>query len=216
MARSRSWGAPALVLLLVACGGGSVQAEARAGGDVQTFDFDRPLAEEDLVDEDPEGQHRRALASVEQQEAATAQTGEQHALLGARRDLRLGSSVQDARCQCLGVVLGPPNTAGMDWRGPPPSVHPIRQIVIALGSEGVLCANNPQGHVASYQGYTVEGGNVIVSVEIARSGRPVTHGAIIPRPDGPGRVYVQPANQQVPFGRGLDGAPRCDLGNPGS
>lgn len=217
MVRSRSWGAaPALVLLLVACGGGSAKGEARASADVQTFDFDRPLAEEELVDEDPQGQHRRALVSVEQQRAATAQTGEEHALLGARRDLRLASSVKEARCQCLGVVLGPPKTAGMEWRGAPPSVHPLRQIVIALGSEGIPCANNPQGHVASYQGYIVEGGDVIVNVEIARAGRPVTHGAIIPRPDGPGRIYVQPSSPQVPFGRGLDGAPRCDLGNPGS
>lgn len=183
---------------------------------MQTFEFDRPLAEEELENESAETQHRRAMSSVSQQQTVTAQTGEQHALLGARRDLRLAASVVEPRCQCLGVVLGPPNTAGLDWRGPPPSVHPTRQVVVALGSEGVPCADNPQGHVASYRGYTVEGGNVIVTVEIARSGRPVTQGAILPRPDGTGHVYVQPENAQVPFGRGLDGAPRCDLGAPGT
>lgn len=205
-----------VLCLAVGCGGASVQAEGRVGGDVQTFDFDQPLAEEELADEPRALESERARASFAQSEAAEARPGGAYALLGARRDLSLSPDVRGARCQCLGVVLGPPDTKGMVWRGPAPSVHPTRQTVIALSSEGVECSGNAGEQIASYRGYSVEGGDVIVTVEIARAGRPVTQGAILPVPDGAGQIYVRPRNAEVPFGRGLDGAPRCALGSPGA
>lgn len=196
------------VLLLTACGG-SARAEARVGSDVESFEFDRPLGEEELAKEDSgERQHKQAMASLVQQDPGAA--GGDYALLGARRDLRLAPNVTQASCQCLAVVLGPPETPGFTWQGPRPSTHPTNQIVIGLGSEGIACDQNPKGHVASYKGYTVEGDDVVVTVEIARAGRPITQGAILPRPEA-GQIYVRPASGDVPFGRGLDGAPRCAL-----
>lgn len=191
-----------------------MQAEARVSEDVQTFDFDQPLAEEELAEKSADPEHRKAQASFARDEAADARPGGAYALLGARRDLALSPKIQEARCECLAVVLGPPDTKGMVWRGPPPAVHPTRQTVIALGSEGISCPKNPEGHVASYRGYDVEGGNVVVTVEIARAGRPVTQGAILPLPEGTGQIYVRPRSAEVPFGRGLDGAPTCQLGTP--
>jgi hypothetical protein len=54
-----------------------------------------------------------------------------------------------------------------------------------------------------------------VLVEAARGGRPLTSGAIIPRPIGPGRVFVAPASKKLPYGRPLDGSGNCKIGNPG-
>ncbi len=183
---------------------------------MQIFDFAQPLAEEELADDPRALEHERARASFAQSEAAEARPGGAYALLGARRDLSLSPDVRAARCQCLGIALGPPDTKGMVWRGPPPSVHPTRQTVIALSSEGVDCPGNGAGQVASYRGYSVEGGDVIVTVEIARAGRPVTQGAILPVPDGAGQIYVRPRSAEVPFGRGLAGAHQCALGSPGA
>lgn len=205
-------GALLAALLLVSACGGSARVEASTSGDdVQTFDFDRPLGEEELADK-PDGQHKKAMASLSQQGLASAESNGQYALLGARRDLRVAPTVTQARCQCLGLVLGPADDPGFVWQGPRPAVDPATQVVVGLTSEGVACDKNPKGHVASYKGYTVEGNDVVVTVEVARAGRPVTQGAILPRPDG--RVLVAPASGDVPFGRGLDGAPRCTLGQP--
>jgi hypothetical protein len=203
----------AALLLMSACGG-SARAEARTSGDVATFDFDRPLGEEELAEKPPEGQHDKAMQSLTQQGLVGAEPSGQTALLGARRDLRIAPSVTEARCQCLGVVLGPPDHPGFLWQGPRPTVNPTTQVVVGLTSEGVACDRNPKGHVASYKGYAVEGNDVVVTVEVAQAGRPVTQGAILPRPAGAGQIYVRPASGDVPFGRGPDGAPRCSVGQP--
>ena len=88
------------------------------------------------------------------------------------------------------------------------------QLVIALGSEGIACTKNDKGDVASYNGYSVEGDNVVVTVESAKSGRPVTRGAIIPRPAPGGQVLIKPASKKVPFGRGLSGDGKaCSVGS---
>ena len=87
---------------------------------------------------------------------------------------------------------------------------------IALTSEGTACNNEPKGSLgASYWGYKISGNDVIVLVESARGGHPLTSGAVIPRPVGTGQVYVTPAAQKLPYGRALDGKGACKVGNPG-
>ena len=139
------------------------------------------------------------------------------ALFGARHDLQLAPDRKNPTCSCVAIALGPPNDPGMKWQGPVPSIDPGTQLVIALSSEGVTCADPPkEGLGASYWGYKESGDDVIVVVEVARLGRPVTTGAIIPKPAGSGQVLLQPASKAVPYGRGLNAAePMCRLGNPG-
>jgi hypothetical protein len=139
------------------------------------------------------------------------------ALFGARHDLQLSPERKNPTCNCVAIALGQPNDPGMKWEGPAPSVDPGTQLVIALSSEGVTCAEPPkEGLGASYWGYKESGDDVIVVLEVARLGRPVTTGAIIPKPMGNGQVHVQPASRAVPYGRALSASePTCRLGNPG-
>jgi hypothetical protein len=137
-------------------------------------------------------------------------------LLGARHDLKLSAGKSTATCQCLNVALGGTQTPGMTWSSTPPRLDDNTQLSIALSSEGVACKDEPKGSLgASYWGYRISGNDVIVLVEAARGGRPLTSGAIIPRPVGPGRVFVAPASKKLPYGRPLDGAGNCKIGNPG-
>jgi hypothetical protein len=139
------------------------------------------------------------------------------ALFGARHDLQLSSDRKNPTCNCVAIAIGQPNDAGMKWEGQPPSIDPGTQLVIALSSEGVTCAEPPkEGLGASYWGYRESGDDVVVVLEVARLGRPVTTGAIIPKPAGSGQVLVQPASKAVPYGRSLSASePACRLGNPG-
>jgi hypothetical protein len=139
------------------------------------------------------------------------------ALFGARHDLELSPDRKNPTCNCVAIALGQPNDPGMKWQGSAPSIDPGTQLVIALSSEGVTCAEPPkEGLGASYWGYKEAGDDVIVVLEVARLGRPVTTGAIIPKPAGNGQVHVQPASRGVPYGRSLNASePTCRLGNPG-
>lgn len=129
-------------------------------------------------------------------------------LLGARHDLLLAEGAPKS-CQCLAVVLGQPALQALIWTGRRPTTDPNSQLVIALSSDGVSCPKAGPG--ASYMGYRKQDGNVIVTVEAAVSGRPVTQGAIIPRPDSGKQVLVEP-NGDIPYGRGLGGEAQCSLG----
>ena len=97
----------------------------------------------------------------------------------------------------------------MVWTGRRPTTNAQSQLVIALGSDGIPCSEATSG--ASYMGYEMKDGNVIVNVEAVVEGRPVTHGAIIPRPAAGGQVYVQPSGK-IPYGRGMSGEARCAVG----
>lgn len=138
-------------------------------------------------------------------------------LLGARHDLKLSAGKATASCQCLSVALGGSESPGMTWSSAPPKLDDDTQLSIALSSEGVDCKGEPKGSLgASYWGYRISGNDVIVLVEAARGGRPLTNGAIIPRPVGTGRVLVSPASKKLPYGRPLEGAGACKIGNPGA
>lgn len=141
----------------------------------------------------------------------------EYALLGARQDLRLSPDKKTATCSCLAVALGSPNDASFKWDGPVPTTDSETQLVVALSSEGVACPEaKPDALGASYWGYKQSGDDVIVIVEPARLGRPLTAGAIIPKPVGNGQVYLRPSAKGVPYGKPLvTGDKACKLGNPG-
>jgi len=136
-----------------------------------------------------------------------SRTGEP-ALLGARHDVSLGKGAPTP-CKCLAVVVGPTNTPGLSWSSTPPTLDGASQLVIALGSEDVSC--DEAASAASYMGYGVEGSNVVVQVEAAKPGRPITHGAIIPKPAAGGQVLIQ-GSGSVPYGKGPAGEARCTVG----
>ena len=137
-------------------------------------------------------------------------------LLGARHDLKLRSDKASASCQCLAVALGGARSSGMVWSAAPPEIDDATQLTLALSSEGQECQGAPKDSLgASYWGYRISGNDVVVLVESARGGRPLTSGAVIPRPVGPGQVFVAPASRKVPYGRPVDGKGLCKIGNPG-
>jgi hypothetical protein len=185
-------------LALSACRA-SVQADAQlnTGGDgkEQVRDFDRPL--------DP----AQARAEPAADEAPTPE----YALLGARHDLNYAGPTSPA-CQCLAVTASDSaNNAAFQWELGAPQLNPSTQQVIAFTSNGVSCDAPPAGTLgASYQGYAVEGNDVVVFVEALGEGRPMTSGAIIPRPLGNGSVLVEPAG--AIYGKPLEGkGKRCKI-----
>jgi hypothetical protein len=192
------------VCLLVAAGASlaackaSVSADVHAQGndtdDVQ--DFDEPMGE-----------------SEASQDTFMGEQGADRAMLGARHDLALAGDSSQPTCTCLAAVVGYPSNPAFFWQAVVPSIDATSQLVIAFSSEGVSCAQQPEGSLgASYWGYRQEGDDVVVIVENARPGRPLTSGAIIPRPVGAGSVHVAPLDKSVPYGRSLDGSGgRCRL-----
>ncbi|HEV8247975.1 MAG TPA: hypothetical protein VGP93_19505 [Polyangiaceae bacterium] len=139
------------------------------------------------------------------------------ALLGARHDLRLISERATNKCQCLAVGLGPAGSPAFQWKAAPPNLDNETELVVALTSEGQTCKGEPKDSLgASYWGYRLKGNDVVVLVESAGSGRPLTAGGIIPKPFADGQVYIAPASKRTPYGRGGDGTAACKLGNPGA
>jgi hypothetical protein len=185
----------------------SVEGEAKVGGEGELADFDKPL--EDSAQERSE---QAKLAEL------GPNAGTRYALLGARHDVQLAQGARQPVCKCIAAVLGEPANPAISWDGPRPITDPEKQLVIALSSEGVPCQDEPKESLgASYWGYRMSGQDVIVVVEAARHGRPVTRGAIIPKPGGDGQVYVAPATKELPYGQPLQaGQQLCPLGNPGA
>jgi hypothetical protein len=148
--------------------------------------------------------------------AQSEQLPSEYALLGARHDLRLAPDKKTPTCSCLAVALGGPADASFVWDGPAPAIDPETQLVVALSSEGIACPGAKEELGVSYWGYRQSGDDVIVIVENLRGGRPVTSGAVIPKPLGNGQVYVRPAHKKVPYGKPLNTADKlCKIGNPG-
>lgn len=177
----------------------SVQADAQLNtgqdGKDQVRDFDRPL--------DP--------AQAKAELAADDAPQPEYALLGARHDLNYVGPTTPA-CQCLAVSLSESAAnSAFQWELGAPQLNPSTQQVIAFTSNGVSCDAPPAGTLgASYQGYVVEGNDVVVFVEALGEGRPLTSGAIIPRPLGNGSVLVEPAG--AIYGKPLEGkGKRCKI-----
>ncbi len=155
-------------------------------------------------------------ASVVSASSGSSSLAAGRVLLGARHDLRLRSGKGSASCECLSVALGGSRNSGMLWSAVPPDIDESTQLTIALSSEGQNCKDEPKKSLgASYWGYRISGNDVVVLVEAARGGRPLTNGAIIPKPVGAGQVYVAPASKKLPYGRALEGKGLCKIGNPG-
>jgi hypothetical protein len=149
-------------------------------------------------------------------DGAATELSSSRVLLGARHDLKLRSGKATASCECLAVALGGARSSGMVWSAVPPAIDDATQLTVALSSEGQACKGEPKGSLgASYWGYKISGNDVVVLVESARGGRPLTTGAVIPRPVGTGQVFVAPALKTLPYGRPLEGKGLCKIGNPG-
>ena len=193
-----------LLLAMLACKA-SVQADANvstdgAAGDEEIKSFDRPL-ETPAKAPDAPSDHIGAPS---------------HALLGARHDLGYAGP-KTAACACLAVALSdqPQNTSFV-WELEAPRLEPTSQWIIALSSSDVPCEGAPGGTLgASYQGYVQDGNDVVVYVEALGEGRPMTNGAIIPRPKPTGSVFVEPTN--AVYGKPLEGKnKRCKIAAPGT
>ena len=164
-----------------------------------------------------EGELRRSSLSAAAEQAAASDAASRRVLLGARHDLKLASGNGATRCQCLSVALGTAGDAGLGWSGSVPALDASTQLAIAFSSEGQACQDEPKQSLgASYWGYRLSGNDVVVLVEAARAGRPLTSGAIIPKPVGQGQVLVAPASSRIPYGRALEGKGPCKIGNPGA
>ncbi len=152
-------------------------------------DFDQPSTPED--------------SSTSKDSNASTAGKTETALLGARHDLQMAKG-QSPDCHCLAVVVGTPNSEGLSWRQAPPEIDRTTQLVVGLSSKGVSCPVTAKA--ASYMGYQVRGTDVVVLVEAAAVGRPLTQGAIIPRPKPGGSVIIE-GSGEVPYGKPLERDP---------
>ncbi len=149
----------------------------------------------------PEGKATERAMELEVLDGTPRGPAVEPALFGARHDLRLATSVE-AVCECLAVAVGVPNSRAFAWQSVTPTIDPATQLVIALSSEGVVCDDEPEGSLgASYWGYRTSNEDVIVVIEAARFGRPITTGAIVPRPPPGKRLLVVPVDDGVPYGK---------------
>lgn len=199
----------AAALLALGCHA-SVQADAQVSGASNGAEegeagepvkrFDRPLESPARAPEPP---------------ADDGPTGSL-ALLGARHDLAYAGP-KTPTCACLAVALSDlAQDPAFAWEMEPPRLQAGSQWIIALSSSEVPCETPPSGTLgASYQGYGVEGNDVIVFVEALGEGRPLTSGAVIPKPKPSGGVYIEPTN--AVYGKPLDGkSRRCPIAPPGA
>ncbi len=197
----------------------SVNADANVSGKGASAEGDADLSASASGDAEGKGEMTRgALAGPPGMAPADAAAtlSSSRVLLGARHDLKLRSGKATASCECLSVALGGSHSNGMAWSAVPPDIDESTQLSIALSSEGQACKGEPKKSLgASYWGYRISGNDVVVLVEAARGGRPLTTGAVIPRPVGPGQVFVAPASKKLPYGRPLAGKGLCKIGNPG-
>jgi hypothetical protein len=181
---------------------GSTHAEANVGGDVSSEeikDFDRPL--------------EPASSKTVNPPLAQGDVPGEYALLGARHDLSYGGPTT-AVCKCLAIrVEDRPDAESLHWDTVPPLTDRKNQWIVAMTSKGVPCDATPSDTLgASYQGYETDGDDVIVYVEALGEGRPMTTGAIIPRPPRDGGVYVE-ASGSI-YGKPLNADKRCKVPVP--
>ena len=197
--------------VFIACSGNvnaSAKAKASSDGNAESSASADGDTAWDTLDESQSEEQTSAGAKLTAPQAKGSSGASEAALLGARHDVLLASGAPTP-CACLAVVVGQPSSPQFSWTGKRPTIDPNTQTIIALSSEGVPCTEAGSG--ASYMGYEKVSGDVIVRVEAAVAGRPVTQGAIIPKPDPGKQIYVQP-DGKIPYGRGKGGEPRCAIG----
>jgi hypothetical protein len=215
--------AGALVFGLIVGCQASVNADANVSGEGASADGEVSASAKAKADANAsaegQGEMTRAAGSDSSGSASASMASDlppSRVLLGARHDLKLSSGKGTASCECLSVALGSSRSSGMAWSAVPPALDESTQLSLALSSEGQACKGEPKQSLgASYWGYRISGNDVVVLVEAARGGRPLTAGAVIPKPVGPGQVYVAPASKKLPYGRPLEGKGLCKIGNPG-
>lgn len=158
-------------------------------------------AEEQLLADDP-----ITGSQVSQSPAGTA-------LIGARHDLKLAEGAKRTSCACVVATLGQASDPSFKWLGEAAKTDPNRQLTLAFTSEGVQCANVPEGSLgASYWGFRIDGQDLVVLLESASFGKPITTGAVLPKPAPGGHVYLAPADPKSPYGKALTGrALRCKV-----
>lgn len=188
----------ALSVSLQACGSGQAKVEAKAdtGADA-SVDFD---AEGTRASRTPEGTSSTVNAA---EEMSAPGTSGGPALLGARHDVRLKDPGATVACECLSLAAGSPTAPLFVWSGEPPTIDPSTQLVVVLDSDGAPCSSS-KAPSASYRGYSVENGETIIELEAAQAGRPMTRGAIVPRPTS-GQIRVR-APKSLPYGKALSGS----------
>ena len=171
----------------------SADANASANGQGASAEGDAELNADASGKGEGQGEMTRsALASQppNANETTASDLPASRVLLGARHDLKLKPGKGTASCECLSVALGGARSGGMAWSAVPPAIDEGTQLSIALSSEGQTCKGEPKQSLgASYWGYRISGNDVIVLVEAARGGRPLTSGAIIPKPVAASAVY---------------------------
>jgi hypothetical protein len=194
----------ALLLALPGCKG-SVKAEAKASSSGSSdVDFDASKKRDEAWESEAlPASNSKTPASTAKQESPSSPANA--TLLGARHDLNPSGNPAPA-CQCLVVVAGEPTRAGLAWSGPAPQIDPKTQLVVALTSDQVACSvAAPQ---ASYMGYEQRDDSVVILVEGAVAGRPLTRGAIVPRPMGGGKLLIESATN-LPYGKAPSGQGPC-------
>lgn len=194
----------------------SVNADARVSGKGAEARADAELSGSASGEIEGKGEMTRVEEGGPGRAGFISSAGASRVLLGARHDLKLRPGKGTASCECLSVALGMSRDGAMAWSAVPPDLDENTQLSLAFSSEGQACKGEPRESLgASYWGYRLSGNDVIVLVEAARGGRPLTNGAVIPKPVGTGQVYVAPASTKLPYGRSLAGNGLCKIGNPG-
>lgn len=140
------------------------------------------------------------------------------ALIGARHDLKISEAKRRTECRCVSAVLGQATDPAFKWLGEPAKTDPNTEVTLAFTSEGAKCDGAPAGSLgASYWGFRREGDDLVVLLEPATLGKPLTTGAILPKPTGSGQIYLAPVDPALPYGKALTGKEsRCRLRRAGA
>jgi hypothetical protein len=138
---------------------------------------------------------------------------QEQAMVGVRPDLTIAKSVERTeQCSCLAVEVGMPGSAKFTWQNGPPSILPDA-LAIAISAKGLACSGGPpeDQRRPSISAVDRSNGDVFVEIEELPPGRPLASGAIIPKPDANGSIYVRPKGSKVPYGRDASGQHRCKV-----
>ncbi len=131
-----------------------------------------------------------------------------------RHDLMLAKdSAREAACSCLAVVVASsPTDPRLSWIDAPPKLESDVALV-AVSSKGIACPGLPADTTErpSISGVEKDGADVVITIENVPPGRPVATGAVIPKPQAGGSIYVKSKSAKVLYGKPLTGAGRCKV-----